>query len=45
MQCQLRTHEREHHSPTDEALTPVTESVPTVEEADQVTDEGKSDGS
>lgn len=40
--CQLRTHEREHHSPTDEALTPVTESVPTVEEADQVTDEESS---
>lgn len=42
-QSQLRNHEREHHSCSSdtEALTPVTESSATVDEAGQVTDEGK----
>ncbi|XP_074516347.1 zinc finger protein 507 isoform X2 [Sebastes fasciatus] len=38
---QLRTHEKEHHSFSDDmaALTPVTETVAMVEEAERVTDE------
>lgn len=40
-QSQLRTHERELHSSDVAALTPVTETVGTAEEAERVTDDGE----
>lgn len=42
-QSQLRNHERDHHSFSGDvaALAPVTETVAMVEEAERVTDEGK----